>query len=71
VTGGRPVVAVVRDADLLGCGEPADAAFADGLVGLVRILATEGIREAWISTRLPSPTTRFREGWGRWVATGV
>jgi hypothetical protein len=47
VTGGRSVVAVVRDADLLGHCEPADAAFANGLVGLVRALATEGIREGW------------------------
>jgi len=47
VTGGRPVVAVVRDADLLGQGEPADAALANALVGLVRALATEGVREGW------------------------
>jgi NAD(P)-dependent dehydrogenase (short-subunit alcohol dehydrogenase family) len=44
---GRPVVAVVRDGDLLGHGEPADAALANAVLGLVRTLAVEGVREGW------------------------
>ena len=47
VMAGRPVVTVVRDADLLGHGEPADAALANALVGLMRAFATEGVRDGW------------------------
>jgi NAD(P)-dependent dehydrogenase (short-subunit alcohol dehydrogenase family) len=47
VTAGRSVVVVVRDEDLLGHGEPADAALANALIGLVRALAIEGVREGW------------------------
>jgi hypothetical protein len=47
VLSGRSVVVVVRDEDLLGHREPADAALANALVGLVRALATEGVREGW------------------------
>jgi NAD(P)-dependent dehydrogenase (short-subunit alcohol dehydrogenase family) len=44
---GRPIVAIVRDSDLLGHGEPADAALANAVLGLVRTLAIEGVREGW------------------------
>jgi hypothetical protein len=47
LAGGRPVVLVVRDEALLGHAEPADAAFANALVGLARALATEGVRDGW------------------------
>ncbi|MBV9464806.1 MAG: hypothetical protein JO206_12025 [Solirubrobacterales bacterium] len=52
LTAGRPAVVIVRDADLLGHGDPADAALANGLLGLVRALATEGAREQWIVNAL-------------------
>jgi len=48
VTGGRAAVVIVRDSDLLGHGDPADAALANGLLGLVRAFATEGVREGWV-----------------------
>jgi NAD(P)-dependent dehydrogenase (short-subunit alcohol dehydrogenase family) len=44
---GEPAVVVVDDADLLGQGDPADAAVATGLLGLVRALAMEGARDGW------------------------
>jgi NAD(P)-dependent dehydrogenase (short-subunit alcohol dehydrogenase family) len=47
LTGGGAVVVVVRDADLLGHGQSADAALAGGLVGMVRALAIEGVRDGW------------------------
>jgi hypothetical protein len=39
---GEAVVVVVEDRDLQGCGDPSAAAFAHGLLGLVRALALEG-----------------------------
>jgi len=42
-----PVVIVVREEELLGHGEAGDAALAGALVGLVRALAVEGVRENW------------------------
>jgi NAD(P)-dependent dehydrogenase (short-subunit alcohol dehydrogenase family) len=44
---GRPVVVLLDDGDLLGQGEPVDAAVANGLLGLVRAFALEGAREGW------------------------
>lgn len=43
----RAVVVVVRERDLLGHGDPIEAALAHALVGLVRALATEGARAGW------------------------
>jgi NAD(P)-dependent dehydrogenase (short-subunit alcohol dehydrogenase family) len=43
----QSVVVVVRDEDLLGHAQPADAALAGALVGLTRALATEGARAGW------------------------
>ena len=39
---------IVRDSDLLGHGDPADAALANGLLGLARAFAIEGRREQWV-----------------------
>ena len=44
---GRPVVVVVDSGDLLGQGEPLDAAVATGLLGMVRTLGIEGRKPGW------------------------
>jgi NAD(P)-dependent dehydrogenase (short-subunit alcohol dehydrogenase family) len=44
---GRPVVVVVAAGDLLGQGDPLDAAVATGLLGMVRTLAIEGAKPGW------------------------
>jgi NAD(P)-dependent dehydrogenase (short-subunit alcohol dehydrogenase family) len=43
----RPVVVVVAAGDLLGQGDPLDAAVATGLLGMVRTLAIEGAKSGW------------------------
>jgi NAD(P)-dependent dehydrogenase (short-subunit alcohol dehydrogenase family) len=43
----RPVVVVVAAGDLLGQGDPLDAAVAAGLLGMVRTLAIEGAKPGW------------------------
>lgn len=43
----RPVVVVVAAGDLLGQGDPLDAAVATGLLGMVRTLAIEGAKPGW------------------------
>jgi NAD(P)-dependent dehydrogenase (short-subunit alcohol dehydrogenase family) len=43
----RPVVVVVGAGDLMGQGDPLDAAVAAGLLGMVRTLAIEGAKEGW------------------------
>jgi NAD(P)-dependent dehydrogenase (short-subunit alcohol dehydrogenase family) len=68
VVGGRSVVAVVRDGDLLGHGEAADAAFANALVGLVRALATEGAREGWTVNALAVPDEMRADQRDAWIA---
>ena len=52
VESGRAAIVIVRDSDLLGHGEPADAALANGLLGLVRAFATERRREQWVVNML-------------------
>jgi NAD(P)-dependent dehydrogenase (short-subunit alcohol dehydrogenase family) len=47
LTDGRPAVVVVRDEDLAAHGDPAAAAHAHALLGLVRSLAIEGERAGW------------------------
>lgn len=47
VTSGRSVLVVINEGDLLGHGEPLDAAVAHGLVGLVRAFAVEGVKPGW------------------------
>ena len=44
---GRPVVVVIAAGDLLGQGEPLDAAVATGLLGMVRTLGIEGAKPGW------------------------
>ena len=44
---GRPVAVVVAAGDLLGQGDPLDAAVATGLLGMVRTLAIEGAKPGW------------------------
>jgi len=44
VAAGRPVAVLLRDGDLLGQGDIADAALAGGLLGLVRAFALEGAK---------------------------
>jgi NAD(P)-dependent dehydrogenase (short-subunit alcohol dehydrogenase family) len=44
---GRPVVVVLAAGDLLGQGDPLDAAVATGLLGMVRTLAIEGAKPGW------------------------
>lgn len=47
VAAGRGVVVVLDDADLLGQGEVAGAALANGLLGLVRAFTLEGAKPGW------------------------
>lgn len=47
VGAGRPIVAVIRDDDLLGQRTPEAAALAAGLLGMVRALAMEGASRGW------------------------
>lgn len=44
---GEAVVVVLDDRDVQGVGDPAQAALAHGLLGLVRALATEGRKPGW------------------------
>ena len=44
---GWPVVVVVAAGDLLGQGDPLDAALATGLLGMVRTLGIEGAKPGW------------------------
>jgi hypothetical protein len=55
VAGGSPAVVIIRESDLLGHGDAADAALANALLGLVRALATEGLREGWVVNALSIP----------------
>jgi NAD(P)-dependent dehydrogenase (short-subunit alcohol dehydrogenase family) len=43
----QPVLVVMPDGDLLGHGTPAACAQAAALLGLVRALAFEGVKEGW------------------------
>ncbi len=44
---GRRVAVVVEARDLIGQGEPLDAAVATGLLGMVRTLGIEGVKPGW------------------------
>lgn len=44
---GRPVVVVVDARDLMGQGDPLDAAVATGLLGMVRTFGIEGAKPGW------------------------
>lgn len=54
---GRPVVAVVAEEDILGRGEPLDAAAAHAVVGLVRSLAIEGADDGWQINAISAPAS--------------
>jgi NAD(P)-dependent dehydrogenase (short-subunit alcohol dehydrogenase family) len=44
---GRPVIVVLAAGDLLGQGDPLDAAVATALLGMVRTLGIEGAKPGW------------------------
>jgi len=60
----RPVVVVVAAGDLLGQGEPLDAAVATGLLGMVRTLGIEGARPGWRINVLAAPGIAAHRGEG-------
>jgi NAD(P)-dependent dehydrogenase (short-subunit alcohol dehydrogenase family) len=68
LTRDRPAVAVIRESDVLGHGDPADAALATALVGMVRTLATEGTREGWTVNVLSIPDDLPSDALDEWVA---
>lgn len=47
VEAGHPVVIVVAARDLMGQGDPLDAAVATGLLGMVRTFGIEGAKPGW------------------------
>jgi NAD(P)-dependent dehydrogenase (short-subunit alcohol dehydrogenase family) len=47
VEAGRPVVIVLAARDLMGQGDPLDAAVATGLLGMVRTFGIEGVKPGW------------------------
>jgi hypothetical protein len=67
LTAGRPVVVVLREDDVLGHGDPLDAAVAHAVVGLIRGLAVEGVREGWRINGLSVGLDATEEGWIRWA----
>jgi NAD(P)-dependent dehydrogenase (short-subunit alcohol dehydrogenase family) len=64
---GLPVVVVVRDEDLLGHGDPAAAAVAGGVLGLVRALAMEGARDGWAINALAVTEAVDAADRARWI----
>lgn len=66
---GRPAVLVVAEDDLLGHGDPADAAAATAVVGLVRALATEGRRDGWRINALSVPLAEMDRDWYGWACS--
>jgi hypothetical protein len=52
---GRPVAVVVAEGDLLGQGNPLNAAVATGLLGMVRTLAIEGAKPGWLINVVAGP----------------
>ena len=47
VEAGHPVVVVLAARDLMGQGDPLDAAVATGLLGMVRTFGIEGAKPGW------------------------
>jgi len=47
VEAGRPVVVVLAAGNLMGQGDPLDAAVATGLLGMVRTFGIEGAKPGW------------------------
>jgi NAD(P)-dependent dehydrogenase (short-subunit alcohol dehydrogenase family) len=52
---GRPVAVILAEGDLLGQGNPLDAAVAAGLLGMVRTLAIEGAKPGWRINAVAGP----------------
>lgn len=52
---GRPALVVLADEDVSGHREPAGAAFAHALLGLVRALSIEGARDGWVINAVSIP----------------
>jgi NAD(P)-dependent dehydrogenase (short-subunit alcohol dehydrogenase family) len=67
LAGGSPVVMFVTERDLLGHGDAADAASAHAVLGLVRGLATEGIRDGWQINALAVPHEDMEPDWMVWA----
>jgi hypothetical protein len=64
----RPVVVDDdADGDLLGSGQPVDAAIANALIGLVRALATEGVKSEWVINSLAVTADVSAEDQERWI----
>jgi NAD(P)-dependent dehydrogenase (short-subunit alcohol dehydrogenase family) len=64
----RPVVVVLAAGDLLGQGDPLDAAVATGLLGMVRTLAIEGAKPGWRINVVAGPGVAAHDGEGLAVA---
>jgi NAD(P)-dependent dehydrogenase (short-subunit alcohol dehydrogenase family) len=58
----RPVVVVLAAGDLLGQGDPLDAAVATGLLGIVRTLGIEGAKPGWRINVVAAPGVAEDEG---------
>jgi NAD(P)-dependent dehydrogenase (short-subunit alcohol dehydrogenase family) len=65
----RPVVVVLAAGDLLGQGDPLDAAVATGLLGMVRTLAIEGAKPGWRINVVAGPGVAASGGEGLAVAS--
>lgn len=63
--GRRPVVVVVAAGDLLGQGDPLDAAVATGLLGMVRTLGIEGAKPGWRINVVAAPGVAAEHGVGQ------
>jgi NAD(P)-dependent dehydrogenase (short-subunit alcohol dehydrogenase family) len=61
----RPVVVVVAAGDLLGQGDPLDAAVATGLLGMVRTLGIEGAKPGWRINVVAGPGVAAEQAEGR------
>jgi hypothetical protein len=62
------VVLVLDDEDLRGVGDPVAAAYAHGLLGLCRALATEGAKHGWCIAAMAAPADAKPSDRARWVA---
>jgi NAD(P)-dependent dehydrogenase (short-subunit alcohol dehydrogenase family) len=64
---GRAVVVVLREEDILGHGTPVDAAAAHAVVGLIRGLAVEGVRDGWRINGVTVSGDEPEEKWMVWA----
>jgi hypothetical protein len=61
------VVLVLDDEDLRGVGDTVAAAYAHGLLGLCRALASEGIRHGWSIAAVAAPADAKPSDRARWI----